>query len=410
MRNYRAGTTVLSVCFAAAACGGEQAQADASTAGGASTGIDGAPMGGSSSSRTSGSGSVASSDPASGSVSTSSQVESSGSSGSGTPTVGGDDTSGGTETGGVPKVPLECEGSVLADVVGTMAPGSWAQLPANESLLGLEMSYALLYWADSAVFDPVTRSIRWVGGPGICCANPATYQLVAYDEVENAWSIEPTPFAGAGHSYDGNAFDPTTGDHYFAVSGDPVVHVHDGREWSDLPPLPVFAATTMGMTWFPEMNGMLYVGSLRDLALWSEGEWSVLATPDVDWGTYNVFAEHSPVHGVVFIGGGNGAGNVGYTLAPDGTLTRQPDSPVNLGNGSSHQFADPATGNIVVHHFDTDQWWELDLAAGQWSQIEMAAPGFIGNRFHVPLPHCGVTMFFDHYWENRVIHLYRHGA
>lgn len=403
----------LSLCVSSFACGDEPAQGEASDDSGTSADTEGSPSGTTSAatavSATAGESAGPGNPTASDSLTSSTTAGGSDSSTGATPTSSEGDSSEGTETGGVPEIPPECEGSVLADLVATMEPGSWAQMPSNDSLLALDMSYALLYWADSGVFDPATRSIRWVGGPGTCCANPPTYQRLAYDELADEWSIEATPYVGAGHSYDGNAFDPATGNHYFARFQDPAVHVHDGSDWSDLPELPITAATTMGLAWFPEMDGVVYVGTLGELALWSDGEWSVLPTPGVSWGTYNVFAEYSPAHGVVFIGGGNGAGRLSYTLDADGTITPQPEAPVHLGNGSSHQFADPATGNIIVHSFDADVWWELDLGTSQWSQIEMDAPQFAGSRFHVPLSHCGVTMFFDHYWERREVHLYRHG-
>ncbi len=326
----------------------------------------------------------------------------------------GDDESGGSddgaETGEPPEIPPECEGSVLADVVAGMAPGSWATLPENPSLDALEMSYALLYWADSAVFDAATRQLHWVGGPGTCCANPAIYQRISYDELSDTWSIEATPYEGSGHAYDGNALDPNTGAHFFARFNDEDVHRYADSTWTDLPPLPIAPATTMGLTWFPEMDGLVYIGGYGEAAFFDGASWSAMEAPGDDWGSYNVFSQYSAPAGVLWLGGGNGANDVNYTMDGTGTLTQRQPSPVALGNGGALHAVDPATGNFLVLDRDIQAWWEFDAVADVWTALPMPdAPNLSsGSQFHVGLPHCGVTLFLQHYWENRSVHLYRH--
>jgi hypothetical protein len=143
----------------------------------------------------------------------------------------------------------------LAVAARGLAPRTWAALPDNPSLHALELTYSLLYWNDSAVWNPASRQIHWVGGPGTCCANPAEYKRISYDVSTDVWSIADTPFAGSGHAYDGNAFDPDGGYHFFALFGDREVNRFDGATWNKLPALPWDVTVAVGQTWFPELGG-----------------------------------------------------------------------------------------------------------------------------------------------------------
>ena len=117
-------------------------------------------------------------------------------------------------------------------------------------------SVVMVQWGAMALPVILTEALRRATG----CADPADYKRISYDVATDAWTIAATPFSGSGHAYDGNALDPATGDHYFALFG------------------------------------QRQVNRLR------EGTWSKLS--DLPW-TPNV-AEYNPVHALLWFGSGNG--------------------------------------------------------------------------------------------------------
>jgi hypothetical protein len=324
-------------------------------------------------------------------------------------------------TGDVPPLDGWCTrgDTALAIAAAELAPRSWGELPPNDSLAALEMAPSLLYWNDSGVWDPQARRLAWVGGPGTCCADPATYQHIAYDVESDAWSIDATPFVGSGHAYDGNALDPTTGLHYFAMFSDPAVKRFDGATWDTLPEVPWATQPAVGLTWFPELaggaGGLVFVNGVG-LTAWFDGAaWTEIAgAQDEPWGTYNMFAEHNPVHGQVWMGAGNDGDRINYVLDADLQLTRGQDAPVSLNNGNALHTVDPIGGNYLVKHEGEDvpiTWWEYDAPADVWTEIVdmQGAPDFSEtSEFQVPIPECGVILVFAHYFDDRHAYLYRH--
>jgi hypothetical protein len=320
---------------------------------------------------------------------------------------------------GVPFVPSDwCAAgdTALSALASTLEPGEFARMPDNASLAGLEMERALLYWSDSAVWDPAGRQVRWIGGPGTCCTDgrPATYQLIVYDVASDTWSIEATPFEGSGHSYDASAFDPVTRTHYFALFEDRAVKRLRGGEWdSPLPDLPWRAQPAVALAWLPDLGAsgsLLYVNGNGETAWFDGSRWNEVIAPE-PWGEYAVFAEYSPVSDLVWVGGGEGRPRVHYALDSGGGLRRLSDAPFSLSNASAHHAADPVTGRFVVATWESSPtWWEFDAVADRWTALESlrGVPSFMGSVFQVPIPECGVILYFDHYYDERNVYLYRH--
>jgi hypothetical protein len=321
-----------------------------------------------------------------------------------------DASSDGSTTG--PPIELDCEGSVLADLVADLPSRTWVTMPEHAGLDALEMASSLLYWNDSGVWDPNRRRLQWVGGPGTCCADPAQYRRIAYDELTDTWTIEDTPFAGSGHAYDGNAMDPETGVHYFSMFSDQEVKRYDGDTWDALPAIPFDAQATSGLTWFEALGGLVYVGGYGDVAWFDGSAWAQLpGAEDAPWGSYNTFAEQSARHELAWVGAGNGGEDVSYLIDASGELTRAADAPISLNNGQTLKSVDPIGGNFLVGAPESGAWWEYDPIADAWTEIvDMADEPDMSSYavFHVPLPHCGVTAFFGHYYEHRDVWLYRH--
>ena len=131
------------------------------------------------------------------------------------------------------------EASVLSTAAANIKTAHrFGMLPANTSLGAMSLHYSLLYWNDSGVWDPVKKKVRWVGGPGTCCANPADYKMITYDVETDTWEVRSTPFSGSGHAYDGNAFNPIDGIHYFGLFGSNTVKTWNDTVWSVLPQSP----------------------------------------------------------------------------------------------------------------------------------------------------------------------------
>ena len=333
--------------------------------------------------------------------------------------TGGTGTTTGTGgSGATPPLADWCENgdSVVATVASGLASRSWATLPDNAGLAALEMGSSLLYWNDSGVWDPVNRRVHWVGGPGTCCADPAMYKRLSYDVATDAWTIADTPFIGSGHAYDGNALDPNTGHHFFALFGDREVKRFDGSAWDVLPELPWDPTVAVGQAWFPELQGgaggLVYVNEGGRVAWFDGSSWTALTDAEADpWGSYNLFAEHDPIHGSMWMGAGNDGDRVSYRMDASFGFTKLADAPISLNNGVALHSCDPQSGRYIVTNLDDQTWWELDAQADSWAQItDMQGTPTLdsGATFHVPIPECGVILYFDHYAENRTVYLYRH--
>jgi hypothetical protein len=285
------------------------------------------------------------------------------------------------------------------------------------------MDDSLLYWADSATWEPVGRQVRWVGGPGVCCADPAVFQMMVYDVSSDTWSMEATPFSGSGHAYDGNAVqsEPDTS-YYFALFQDRQVKTWQDDIWGALPDLPWDAAPAVGLTWFADLGGgsggLLYVNG-SGLAAWHDGaKWNeIFGAEAAPWGDYNTFAEVNPALKLVWLGAGNGAETRHYMLDASAKLTQLADAPFSLNVGSTLHCLDPISGKYIVNNRKDNNWWEFDIAADEWTSITTlmnAAPDFadaqawsMDSVFQVPVPECGVILFFSHYGEHRTVYVYR---
>ena len=312
--------------------------------------------------------------------------------------------------------------SALAKVAQALPPRTWQRMPDSPSLDALDMESSLLYWADSASWDPATRRVRWVGGPGTCCANPAVYQRIEYDVAADEWTMTATPFEGSGHAYDANTIDPGSSFLYFAKFHDEEVRRFDGQSWTSLPALPLDPQAAVGLTWFPELDGgaggLVYVNGNGEVARFDGNAWTLVEGAEAaPWGTYNVFAEYNPTHGLVWLGGGNEAETTSYLLDGQATLTHLGDAPVSLNVGRTLHMADPVSGNYVVFERELGAWWELDPIADAWTEITdmQSAPDFASSQewssvIQVPVPECGVILFLSHYHEYRNVYVYRHGA
>lgn len=305
--------------------------------------------------------------------------------------------------------------SVLSDMADTMQVRSFAKLPVNPTLTTLPMGYSLWYWNDSGEWDPINKIVRCVGGPGTCCANPALYSIISYEDATNTWSIQRAPYEGSGHGYDATALDPVTGDVYWAYRGDSTVARFNGTVWDTLPRMPMAGGTTPSLTWFPGINNgrgaLLYVNQGGSVAWFDGVAWHMIPKPADSWQGYNQFSQYDPIHKAVFMGGGNGSNRIIFKLDTNLALTRLKDAPVNLGNGASLVSCDPVSGLFVITTFTTpQQWWTYDVAADAWTNVtaRLSNVPALSACFQVPIPDYGVILYFSHYYENRNVTLFKY--
>lgn len=239
------------------------------------------------------------------------------------------------------------DASKLGDLAAALPAKSFVKITGNASLIALSLESSIMYWTNSGVWDPIKKQVRWMGGPGSCCANPPVYKMITYDVATDNWSIAATPYTGTGHGYDGNTLNPATGLHYFGQKDEPQVRVWNGASFSLLPAAPVSAMTTPSLTWFPEINsgsgGLLFMGDEGKLASYNGTTWTAITGVQVTG--YDNFSEYNPVKKVVWLGSGSGS----YRLSANMTLTKLAAAPFSLeGNACALHSCDPVSGLYIV--------------------------------------------------------------
>jgi hypothetical protein len=258
--------------------------------------------------------------------------------------------------------------------------------------------------------------VKWVGAGGTCCSD-GIYRLLTYNDATDTWQIAQTPLSGSGHSYDGNALDPLTGDIYFTMYMDRVVHKYDGKTWSGVPDIPSSAVPSMAMEWFPEINGgkggLVHVNGNGNLAWYDGTKWTAISGGS--WGEYNLFAQYNPVQKVVWLGAGNGAEQTHYKLDAQLLLTKLKEAPFSLNNGQALHSVDPAGGMFIVTNLNNGTWWTFDVQSDTWTQISNmkgTIPSLNTNSpvFQVPIKDYGVILYFQHSNAVREVYLYKHTA
>ena len=298
------------------------------------------------------------------------------------------------------------QASELSDITDNLTIGTWEAMPPNASRNSLGLSLAHFYWANTAVWDPANNRMIWVGGPGSCCAPTPTYVMVRYNENTDTWQSNDTPYTSSGHAYDGNAFGNNK--FYFALYNQQSVKVWDGANWSTLPNTPFGPSVANGLTYFPEANGLVFVAGDGKIAIYRDGSgWEDI--PGSGWGDYHVFAEYNPVHGVGWFGSGNNDNLKSFRLNADLSVTQMQNAPFSLGTRDAIQVVDPAAGKYLVLNRKNNSWWEFDIIANQWSQINSMSnkPGISQSIFAVSLPEHNAIMLYNHEGSNAF--LYRHG-
>src|SRR5690242_20199239 len=87
--------------------------------------------------------------------------------------------------------------SALATLAASMTPGTWAELVTNniDPVLALTSGATgtTMTYADTAVWDPVTHQVFFIGGDHDPLVPTKCPRFVSYTESTNTWQILPTP-------------------------------------------------------------------------------------------------------------------------------------------------------------------------------------------------------------------------
>jgi len=337
---------------------------------------------------------------------------------------------------------IPAQASVLSDAANTLQPGQSVKL--NTTLSGSLVnnvpgagSGSILSYGGKGVWDPVRNEARYVGKGG----GTGTYLFLVYDEATNVWTNNRGVPSGisttSGHGYDGNAVDPSTGDHYYRPYYGTPRRVYKWtsatRVWSQLPDLNanngfsccgslewisgqgLFSIDGRG-GWLQRFNGSAWA-NVYDLGTTSTG--------------YHEIGSYESDSGIMVFGGGNSG--QAYRRDPNGSINAINgcafDFSSAAANGVGNVTADPGPGSKFVAFFlETGNWYEYDAAADSCSN-QLAArsaanptvpangtpplgagPG-VPNEIDIPIPEYGVILFVQENGSNDgAVWVYRHSG
>jgi hypothetical protein len=303
----------------------------------------------------------------------------------------------------------------LEEMSGRLAPGAWAELETD----GFEPAEILVKpWlhaladAEEAKWDPVERRLHLLS-----YTTQDECSHLVYDERTNAWERRKSPPGESwfGPAYDHVAIDPAQRALFFRQHNHFLVHQLDLKTgaWSALPPMPTNPAEIGALEFFPELGGLVFAGGGNVyLYRFKTKRWEVLAQV-LDFGTGDAFAEHDPVHKVLFFGGGTGRRSL-YRLDPTGAIVALRDAPIPLGLKEALVFVEPAGGRLLaLSRPDGKSYVEYDPAQNRWTALE--PPAFPVMRTTrrayttaAPVPGEGVVLFLVADEESANVYVYRH--
>lgn len=284
--------------------------------------------------------------------------------------------------------------SGLSSVAASMAPGTWAQLNASTlDVLGVVGSQGgvggnMIPYSNQAVWDPVSKAIRYCGNDHHGGTSGYTLMEVQYLASSNAWSIVTNQIPGItpSHGYGHIAIRPDTGELYvrqYAGGSGPetIFRKPVGGSWAgNLSSPSVYRQVGCGSGWWTgSLSGSQSMGAYL---LWSQGlgvlqiydpglnKWQQIdhADPGGD-GLYHGVLDYSRPRNVAVFGGGNAWPRKLWRLNSDRTVTALPDAPINVGVQRANLINDPVTGNFLIWGGGGREFWELNPASGAYTRL-----------------------------------------
>ena len=314
--------------------------------------------------------------------------------------------------------------SALETLAMSMKPGTWASLTTNgldDSLIRVSPGH-ILQWTDRAVWDPVSKTLFFVGGAH---APEANKKFITYDEATNTWKQQPRPYwfcVGDGgscimHAYDHNALNSADGEFYHHPFGSVEMYKYTiaTSTWSAMPNMPEDVGCCVGMTYFPERKGLFLNGGPNALFYTNATQkWSTLTTSLTD-GTYNNFALYNPVHKLILFGGGNGSSDI-FKYDSTGKITPLKKAPIEMGISHSSNAVDPVTGKFLIFAWNGTAWQDLyiyDIITDTWAKQTGDNPivkdtDINTGMISTAIPEYGVIFYLKYNYGKPEVFLYRH--
>ena len=307
------------------------------------------------------------------------------------------------------------QAGALRDLANSMKAGDWRTLATTgiaAALGGTGGSMGnILPYSDDCVWDPSSRKLYFIGSDH---QHATGYpRFVVYSESTNTWTTlaRPSWFPSltetAMHGYDHSALNPETGVLYHSPfikgGGSRRLYSYDTRTsaWLPLIMSPYASACCVGIEYFPEYHGLIFVDNGGARAIYgyktADKTWSALKT-GVSLGDYHQVAEYNPVHKVMIGGGGNGSSAL-YKIDSLGNVTTMKNAPVTYGINQTVLTVDPAGGDYLMFT-NSGQFYAYDVLTDTWALQSGTVPIYTyGGGSSVvcvvaaPVSTYGVTMF-----------------
>ena len=305
--------------------------------------------------------------------------------------------------------------TTLSDAAAALQPGQWAEINTtgfNQALLGDSNGHNIFQYTEDIVWDPVSKQLLFVGG-----GHGSDAKFISYSDSSNAWQLRPQPsgFGGSSfsHAYDHNGIDPVSRRFFHRQPGGnnriDVWNI-DTNTWTRSPAIPSGPQCCGAVEWFPEISRAVYVDGSYGIFSYNPANdgWSTASNNLEPLGDYHLFAEYSPVHKVLFFGGGNGSSAI-YKMNASSQITRiSPDAPDEMGTTHSIVTLDPNSGNFLVY-YSSSNWYEYNPATNVFSRMSGSAPfGGIDLVVATPISTYGVTLFAKYNGDQSKVWIYKH--
>jgi hypothetical protein len=305
----------------------------------------------------------------------------------------------------------------VEETAADMQVGEFRELTTknmSKDLLAANGGHNILQYAGKGTWDPTRQEFNYIG-KGAGSGNITKH--IRFSILQNSWSnlsALPPNLPEFGHSYEHNAMNPQTGDHYYRHYNSTKIdkYIAASQTWTTLPPVPTTSQTVANaIEYFPELQGLIFIDSGAGVWHYSEasGKWSHLATwSEIEGiGPYHNFAIYiGAPHNVVLFGGGNGSRHV-FKLNSNGKVTRLADSPIPMGpNQQSLQIENKAKGTMVVFFEPNKIVYEYDPQNNSWNPLGSHPIHEEGTAVSTTL---GVALIIDRPTDPRVW-LYKFGS
>lgn len=289
--------------------------------------------------------------------------------------------------------------TVLSAAAARLGPGQCIKV---RSIPNVNISFEagpMFKWATKASFNPVRRSIQFVGkAEGVQPTHMVEY-LLDTNTFQNpaVWSTG----SNNGHAYDHNAGDPSSGIHYYREYNSTTIRTYSPAGVWGSTDIGVIMEITIGLCVFPGVGLLAFDGDqMRKMDL-ATGVWSQVFTKvDINNSYYFVSAYNKNANQMLY-GGGN-ADIPMKRLSANLTTVAIATPPFFMGAGEfqSSISADPNTNDFVAVKRGSGTLWSrqsgttwsaISQSTGDGTNPQNGAPNVVSGAGNVG----GAKLLFD---------------